>query len=93
MRYRRVEGQTWIAIDQAIVVEMVRTIVIFGDTLLPAIEVGRTWPVSHIRNEISIILSRDSLPEEYDLVIQRPGHPDAKVRAWECNVVCCSSMN
>ena len=64
------EGQAWIAIDQAIVLEMVRTTVIFGDTLLPPIEVGRTWLVSHIRNEILIILSRDSLPEEYDLVIQ-----------------------
>ena len=65
---------------------------IFGDTLLPPIEVGRTWPMSHIRNEILIILSRNSLPEEYDLVIQRPGHRDTKVRASEDIVVCCCSM-
>ena len=92
VRYRCAEGQTWIAIDQAVVVEMVRTSVVFGDTVLPEIEVGRTWPVSHIRNEISIMLSKDSLPEEYDLVIQRPGHPDSKVRAGRCNVLCYSSL-
>ena len=48
VRYIRVEGQAWIAIDQVVVLEMVRTTVIFGDTLLPPIEVGQTWPVSHI---------------------------------------------
>ena len=92
VRYRRVERQAWIAIDQAVVLEMVRTTVIFGDTLLPPIEVGRTWPVSHIRNKILIILSRDSLPEEYHLVIQRPGHRDTKVHASEGIFVCCCSM-
>lgn len=81
LRYRCVEGDAWTAIDQAVAVEMVRTSVILGESLLPAIEVGRTWPVSHLRNEISIILSRDSLPEEYDLVIQRPGQPDTKVQS------------
>lgn len=81
VRFRCVEGDAWTAIDQAVAVEMVRTTVIFGESLLPAIEVGRTWPVSHLRNEIAIILSRDSLPEEYDLVIQRPGQPDTKVQS------------
>lgn len=78
-RFRREEGQTWLAIDQAVIVEMVTTRIVFGESLLPEVEVGKSWPVSHLRNEISILLPRDKIPEDYDLVIERPGYPDAKV--------------
>lgn len=78
VRYRG-EGQTWVPIDQAVVVEMVSIKIFYDVALLPQVEVGKSWPVSHLRNEISILLLREKIPEEYDLVIERPGYPDVKV--------------
>ena len=80
VRYRAAEGQTWVAIDQAGIVEMMLVTVMYAGQELPMIEVGRSWPVSHLRDEISILLPRDTVPEEYDLVIERLGHRDCKVR-------------
>ena len=43
-------------IDQAVVVETVNIRIFFDGALLPQVEVGKSWPVSHLRNEISILL-------------------------------------
>lgn len=78
VRYRR-EGQQWVAMDQTVIPDMVKTEVVFRGEVLPAFEVGEPWPVSQIRNEIAILLPRDVIPDYYDLVIERPGRPDRKV--------------
>ena len=59
---------------------MVTCRVVFRDEVLPAFEVGKSWPVAHVREEIAIVLPRESIPDSYDLVIERPGHRDRKVR-------------
>lgn len=78
VRYRR-EGPTWVPLDQEIILDMIRTTVVFGGEVLPEFEVGRTWPVSHIREEIAILLPTGSVPDYYDLVVERPGFSDLKV--------------
>ena len=57
-------------IDQAVVVETVNIKIFFDGALLPQVEVGKSWPVSHLHNEISILLPRDKIPEDYNLVIE-----------------------
>ena len=66
-------------LDQVVIPDMISITVMFSGEVLPAFEVGRSLPVSHIRKEISILLPREAIPEEYDLVIERPGHVDNKV--------------
>ena len=66
--------------DQVVNVEMISITVVFVGTVLPAFEVGQTWPVSHVRNEISIVMSMENCPVDYDLVVERPGYPNVKVR-------------
>lgn len=78
-RFRSGPSQTWIAIDQAEVPDMINMTVKFGDMELPSFEVGKSWPVSHIRYEIAIVLGRDRVPDEYDLFVERPGIPSVKV--------------
>ena len=56
VRYRR-EGTAWIPIDQAVIQHMISITVEFERKELPRFEVGLLWPVSHIREEISILLS------------------------------------
>ena len=79
VRYKSEGPENWVPMDQAVVVETVNIRIFFDGALLPQVEVGKSWPVSHLRNEISIFLPRDKIPEDYDLVIERPGYPDAKV--------------
>lgn len=80
VRYRK-EGLLWIPIDQAVVQHMICVTVEFQGKELPGIEVGSLWPVSHIREEISILLPREAIPDYYDLVVKRPGFPDFKINA------------
>ena len=46
---------------------MINMTVKFGDMELPSFEVGKSWPVTHIRYEIAIVLGRERVPNEYDL--------------------------
>ena len=55
VRYRH-ERQQWVAMDQIVIPDMVRTEVVFRDEVLPVFEVGKSWPVSQIQNEIAILL-------------------------------------
>lgn len=80
VRYRR-EGPTLVPLDQEIIPEMIRITVVMRGEVLPELEVGRTWPVSHIREEIGILLPRESIPEYYDLVVEHPGFADSKINA------------
>lgn len=75
------------AMDQVVNVEMITTTVVFAGTVLPTFEVGETWPVSHIRNEIAIVMSTENCPVDYDLVVERPGYPDVKVRTWKYYII------
>jgi len=36
--------------------------------------------LAHIREEIAIIMSKDLISDEYDLVVERPSLPSFKVR-------------
>lgn len=80
VRYRK-EGAAWVPIDQAVIQHMILVTVEFQGKELPGIEVGSLWPVSHIREEISILLPREAIPEYYDLVVKRPGFADLKINA------------
>ncbi|KAG0626551.1 hypothetical protein M758_2G134600 [Ceratodon purpureus] len=78
--------------DEVVIPDMVKAEVVFRDEVLPAFEVGKSWPVSQIRNEIAILLSREDIPDFYDLVIEWPGRPDRKInqrleRSTEIQVV------
>lgn len=79
-RYRR-EGNAWIRIDQVVIQHMIPITVEFEGKTLPSFEVGSLWPVSHICEEISILLPREEIPEYYDLVVKHPGFADFKVNA------------
>lgn len=80
VRYRK-EGTRWVPIDQVVIPNMMSITVEFGGKELPRFEVGSLWPISHIREEISILLPREIIPEYYDLVVQRPDFADFKVNA------------
>ena len=80
VRYRK-EGTRWVPIDQVVIPHMMPITVEFGGNELPKLEVGSVWPVSHIREEISILLPRDVIPKYYDLVVKRPGLADFKINA------------
>lgn len=67
------------AMDQIVILDMVWTEVLFLGKVLLAFEVRKSWPVSQIRNEIAILLSRDVILDYYNLVIERAGQPDRKV--------------
>lgn len=66
--------------DQVEIPNMVSCNVMFGDEELPVFEVGSLWPVAHIRDEIAILLPRETIPEYYDLLVSVPGQVDRKVR-------------
>jgi hypothetical protein len=51
----------------------------FAGELWPSFEVGQSWPVSHTREEIGILLPIEAVLEFYDLVVECPGVPDRKV--------------
>lgn len=50
-------------INQAVLVEIVTTIIFYDGALLPMGEVGKPWAVSHFCNEIPILLPRENMPE------------------------------
>jgi hypothetical protein len=67
--------------DQVAIPDMLRITVMFGGELLPLFEIG---PVSHICEEIDILLPIEVVPEFYNLVVECPGVPNQKVcfNAW-----------
>jgi hypothetical protein len=52
--------------------------ILYGDTVLPAFEVGSAWLVPHLRHEIAIALGGE-VPEEYSLFVEEEGKPSSKV--------------
>ena len=66
-------------LDQTAVAEMITIMIWFQGIGLLAFKVGWTWPVSHIWNEISILMCREDLPNDYDLTVEQPGYPNLKV--------------
>ena len=68
-------GVTWEHIDQVHNEVMVEVKLALGDQEIGIIEVGKTWPVHHIREEARIILVVDT-PNDFTLWIC---HADLKV--------------
>lgn len=72
------DGVTWEQIDQVREEDMVVLPCFFQGLLVARFEVGRGWPLSHIRREVAITLG-DVAPEEFGFVLKRVGYPDVKV--------------
>ena len=72
------DGVTWEHIDQVQNEVMVEVKLAIGDHEIGDIEVGRTWPVHHIREEARIILGVDT-PDDFTLWICHAGQADLKV--------------
>jgi hypothetical protein len=79
-RYRGAANNNWDAIDHLPDEEMVEVCCMFRGNLLPTFEVGKAWPVSHLRHEIAMTLG-DDVPKEYNMVvIDATGVREKKVR-------------
>ena len=72
------DGVTWEHIDQVQNEVMVEVKMAIGDQEIGIIEVGKTWPVHHIREEARIILGVDT-PDDFTLWICHAGQADLKV--------------
>ena len=72
------DGVTWEHIDQVHNEVMVEVKLVFGDQEIGCIEVGKTWPIHHIREEARIIMGVDT-PDEFTLWICHRDRPDLKV--------------
>lgn len=68
-------------IDQAEVVEIVHIRCEFEGGDLPVFEVGRMWPLSHLRQEVAIALGHDT-PDNFGFEIGIPGQRNRKVHFW-----------
>ena len=69
---------TWDAIEHEVNVDMMSVQCMLLGRDLPIIEVGKSWPVSHLLREIVITLGAE-VPDEYKLVLVEPGRRDRKV--------------
>jgi hypothetical protein len=78
IRHRLTANRVWEPLDQEVVEHMAVVTILYGDTVLPAFEVGSAWPVSHLRHEIAIALGGE-VPEEYNLFVEEEGKPSSKV--------------
>ncbi|KAG0572341.1 hypothetical protein KC19_VG086700 [Ceratodon purpureus] len=81
-KYRRErlaqDGVTSEQIDQVREEDMVVLPCFFQGLSVARFEVGRGWPLSHIRREVAITLG-DVAPEEFRFVLKQVGYPDVKV--------------
>jgi hypothetical protein len=81
-RFRGAANNKWDAIDHLPDVEMVSVRCVFRGSAIPTFQVGKSWPVSHLRHEIAITLG-DSVPEEYNMVVlEANGRSERKVCCW-----------
>ncbi len=69
---------TWEPIDQVEVVETMSLQCVFRGKELPIFEVGKTWPLSHMRQELRIILGDDA-PLEFSIEVIEEGTENRKV--------------
>ena len=72
------DGVTWEHIDQVQNEVMVEVKLAIGDQEIGIIEVGKTWPVHHIREVARIILGVDT-PDDFTLWICHADRADLKV--------------
>ena len=78
-RFRGAANNRWDAIDHLPEVEMVEVCCTFRGRPMPAFEVGKDWPVSHLRHEIAMTLGDDD-PKEYNMVlVEADGSREKKV--------------
>lgn len=71
-------SRTWEPIDQVEVVETMWMRCVFRGKELPLFEVGKTWPLSHTRQELRIALG-DDVPEDFSFEVVEEGCPNRKV--------------
>lgn len=70
--------RTWELMDQVETVETVLTRCIFRGVELPVFEVGKTWPLSHMRQELRIALG-DEAPLDFSFEVVEEGRLNRKV--------------
>lgn len=71
-------SRTWEPIDQVEVVETMIMRCVFRGAELPVFEVGKTWPLSHMRQELRIALGDDA-PLDFSFEVVEEGCPNRKV--------------
>jgi hypothetical protein len=87
LRLVRRSGDTvWELLDQAPEEEMVWITCMYEGREVGRFEVGKTWPLTHIRQEVCITMG-NTTPEEFKLWIQRPGQADVKVSSLSSDPV------
>jgi len=69
--------RTWEPIDQVEAVETMLMRCVFRGVELPAFEVGKTWPLSHMRQELRIALGDDA-PLDFSFEVLEEGCPNCK---------------
>lgn len=72
------DGVSWQQIDQVQEEDMVVLPCLFGGVTVARFEVGKTWPLSHIRREICITLG-DVVREDFRFRVRQPGFPDVNI--------------
>ena len=78
-RFRGAANNKWDAIDHLPDVEMVEVCCLFRGSAMPTFQVGKAWPVFHLRHEIAMTLG-DGVPEEYNMVVlEATGNREKKV--------------
>ncbi len=78
-RFRGAANNRWDAIDHLPDVEMVEVCCLFRGSAMPTFQVGKAWPVSHLRHEIAMTLG-DGVPKEYNMVVlEATGNREKKV--------------
>jgi hypothetical protein len=68
--------------DQVVVPDMVGITVVFKGKELPMFEVGRLWPVTHVRAAIGILMLKDSIPEYYESTIFLLSNQDNQTKRY-----------
>ena len=73
---------TWDAIEHEVNVDMESVQCTLQGRNLPLIEVGKSWPISHLCHEIAIMLEAE-VPDECKLVLVEPSWLERKVSCWQ----------
>jgi hypothetical protein len=73
-------------LDQPKDEEMVWVSCYHEGALLGKFEVGRTWPLTHIRQEVLLQFGHDA-PEDFKFTMKQPQHPDVKVNTLGSSIL------
>lgn len=79
------DGVSWQQIDQVQEEDLVVLRCFFAGVTVARFEVGKTWPLSHIRREVCITLG-DVVPEDFRFRVCQPSLPDVNINPRHENV-------